>query len=82
MAPINEFLIILARLRLGLLEQLLGDLVGVSCATISRIFTTYINFLYFKLKEISLWPPKDVVANMPKCFRDLYPTKRVIIDVT
>ena len=62
---------------------MLADLVGVSCATISRIFTTWINFLYFKLKEIPLWPPKDVVvASMPKCFRNLYPTTRVIIDAT
>ena len=83
LAPIDEFFIVLVRLRLGLFEQYLADRVGVSCATISRIFTTWINFLYLKLKEIPLWPPKDVVvANMPKCFQDLYPTTRVIIDAT
>ena len=39
--------------------------------------------MYLKLKEIPLWPPRDIVqANMPKCFRDLYPTTRVIIDAT
>ena len=39
--------------------------------------------MYLKLKDIPLWPPRDVVqANMPKCFRDLYPTTRVIIDAT
>ena len=63
----------LVRLRLGLLEQDLADRFGLSCATISRIFTTWINFLYFKLKEIPLWPARDVVqANMPKCFKDMY----------
>jgi len=83
LAPIDEFFLVLVRLRLGLLEQYLADRVGLSCATISRIFTTWINFLYLKLKEIPLWPPRDVViANMPKCFRDLYPTTRVIIDAT
>ena len=46
-------------------------------------FTTWINFLYLKLKEIPLWPPCDVItSNMPKCFKDLYPTTRVIIDAT
>jgi len=55
----------------------------VSCATISRIFTTWINFLYLKLREIPLWPLKEVVvANMPKCFRDLYPTTQVFINAT
>ena len=39
--------------------------------------------MYLKLKDIPLWPLRDVVqANMPKCFRDLYPTTRVIIDAT
>ena len=83
LAPIDEFFLVMVWLRLGLLEQYLADQAGVSCATISRIFTTWINFLYLKLKESPLWPPRDVVrANMPKCFRDLYPTTRVIIDAT
>ena len=83
LAPIEEFFVVLVRLRLGLLEQDLADRFGLSCATISRIFTTWINFMYLKLKEIPLWPPRDIVqANMPKCFRNLYPTTRVIIDAT
>ena len=83
LAPIEKFFLVLVRLRLGLLEQDLADRFGLSCATISRIFTTWINFIYLKLKQIPLWPPRDIVqANMPKCFRDLYPTTRVIIDAT
>ena len=83
LTPIEEFFLVLVRLRLGLLEQDLADRFGLSCATISRIFTTWINFMYLKLKDIPLWPPRDVVqANMPKCFRDLYPTTRVITDAT
>jgi len=36
-----------------------------------------------KFKEITLWPPRDIVlANMSKCFGDLYRTTRVIIDAT
>ena len=46
LAPIDEFFIVLVRLRLGLLEQLLADLVGVSYATIQdylpRGLTSYI----------------------------------------
>jgi len=58
LAPIDEFFIVLVRLRLGLLEQLLAALVGVSCATISRIFTSWINFLYFKLNKFPCGPRK------------------------
>ena len=49
----------------------------------SRIFTTWINFLYLKLKDIPLRPPKEVIeGNMPESFRKMYPNTRVIIDAT
>ena len=42
-----------------------------------------INFLYFKFKDVSLWPSRQQVANfMPKVFKDSYPTTRCIIDAT
>lgn len=42
-----------------------------------------INFLYLKLKELPLWPPKELVkSNMPKQFRSAYPNTRVILDAT
>ena len=55
----------------------------MSCSTVSRIFATWINFLYLKFKEIPLWPPREVIqSTMPKVFRDKYPMTRVIIDAT
>lgn len=83
LAPLEEFFLVLVRLRLGLLEQDIADRFGLSCATVSRIFATWINFLFLKVKEIPIWPPRDVVkSNMPKIFKDLYPTTRVVIDAT
>ena len=39
--------------------------------------------MYLRFKEISLWPSCDLVnLYMPKSFKDLYPTTRVIIDAT
>ena len=36
-----------------------------------------------KLKELPLWPPKELVkTNMPKEFKTSYPTTRVILDAT
>ena len=47
------------------------------------LFTTWINFLYLKLQEIPLWPPREVIsASMPKAFRELYPSTRVVLDAT
>ena len=73
----------LLRLRLGLLEQDLAYRFNISQYTVSKITCTWINFLYLKLKEIPLWPPRELVrANMPKQFKEQYPTTRVIIDAT
>ena len=83
--PIEEFFLVLLRLRLGLFEQDIADRFGVSCSTVSRVFATWINFLYLKFKEIPLWPPREVIqSTMPKVhvFRDKYPMTRVIIDAT
>ena len=45
--PIEEFLLVLIRLRLGLLEQDIAYRFGLSQSTVSRIITTWINFLYY-----------------------------------
>ena len=56
---------------------------GLSQPTVSRIITTWVNFLYLKLKDIQLWMPRELVqANMPQQFKKQYPTTRVIIDAT
>ena len=50
--PLEEFFLVLVRLRLGLMEQDIADRFRLSCSTVSRIFMTWINFLHLKLKEI------------------------------
>lgn len=81
--PLEEFFMTLVRLRLGLFEQDLAYMFGISQSTASRITSTWINFLYLKVKEIPLWPPKELVkANMPREFKTRYPTTRVILDAT
>ena len=77
------FFLMFVRLRLGLFERDLADRFGVSVSTVSRICITWINFLYLKLKEIPMWPKKELVVScMPTCFKQIYPTTRVIIDAT
>ena len=81
--PLEEFFLVLVRFRLGLFERDLGDRFGISLSTVSRICITWINFLYIKLKEIPMWPKQESVHScMPACFKQLYPTTRVIIDAT
>ena len=74
---------VLVRLKLGLFEQDLAYRFGISVSTVSRICITWISLLYVKLKELPLWPCRDMVqANMPQSFKKLYPSTRVIIDCT
>ena len=73
----------MVRLRLGLLEQDIAYRFGISQSTVSRIFTTWINFMYLQFKEIPLWPPQEYIrAHMRKLFKEQYSTTRVIVDAT
>ena len=74
LSPLEEFVITLMRLRLGLFEEDLGDRFCVHPSTISRVFITWVNFMYHKFKEIPLWPTRpQIQLHMPDCFRSKYP---------
>ena len=66
LTPLNEFFFVLCRMRLGLLEQDLAFRFGISQPTVSRICITWINAMYSKFKEVSIWPRRQQVdAKMP-----------------
>lgn len=70
----------LARLRLGLPLQHIANLFNISIATVSKVFTSRINLLYFVLGSINLWLPKHTIQEtMPDSFRQ-FPSTRVIVD--
>ena len=81
--PLDEFFIVLCRLRRGFSEKHLAHLYGVAQSTVSRIFVPWINYMYLKFGQICIWPSKEVVqATMPADFKEKFPTTRVIIDYT
>ncbi len=81
--PFEEFFLVLVRLRLGLFEKDLAYRFGISTPTVSRICITWLNFLYYKLKDLPMWPRREsVLSCMPMSFKQLYPSTRVIIDAT
>ena len=83
LSPLNEFFLTLCRLRCGLLEQDLAFRFQICQSTVSRIVTTWINFLYYKFRDIPIWPSREQVhITMPGQFRRLYPNTRIIIDAT
>ena len=81
--PIEEYFMVLCRLRRGFSIQHLSHLFGVASSTVSRTFTAWINFMYLKFGQINLWPSKQLVQDtMPDVFKERYPNTRVIIDCT
>ena len=51
LTPINEFFLVMCRLRLGLLEEDIAYRFNISQSTVSRVCTTWINLLYHKFIE-------------------------------
>jgi len=78
-----EFVMVMVRLRLGLLQRQIADIFGISQSSVSKIFTTWITMLYHVFKQVLVtWPSKQLVKmHLPKCFSK-YPRTRVIIDCT
>ena len=81
--PIDELFIVLYRLRCNPLEKAIGNRFNLHPSTVSRIVITWINFLYFKLKQLPIWATKQTVNDtLPACFKVHYSQTRVIIDCT
>lgn len=73
----------MCRLRQGFHEQHLAFLFGISQSTISRIFISWINFMYLRFGTINIWPTRDEIdKTMPEDFKAKYPETRVILDCT
>ena len=81
--PIDEYFLVLCRLRQGFREERLAHLFQISTLTVSRILISWINFMYLKLVQIKIWPSRDVIdKTMPEDFKVKYRSTRAIIDCT
>ena len=81
--PIDEYFAVMCRLRQGLPEEHLAHLLKVSLSTVSRVFITWLNFMYLRLGQINIWPSRTAIdKTMPEDFKKKYSSTRVIIDCT
>ncbi len=77
-----EFLMVMMRLRMGLLQEHLVDIFKVSQSTVSRILTTWTNFLYDHAKGLIAWPTRtQILWNLPRAFQDFRDTQ-IVVDCT
>lgn len=81
LSPINQFFLIMVRLRLGLFVKDLAYRFGVSTGTVNRICNTWINYMYLKLGSINIWPSQETIQEtMPESVKLKYPNLEWIID--
>ena len=74
---------VLVGLRCGLLEVDIAHRFSISQSQVSRIWTTWLSFLYHRLRALPIWPSREYIHQaMPVCFKENYPKTRVIIECT
>ncbi|CAN8017959.1 unnamed protein product [Ixodes persulcatus] len=79
----EQLFLTLAKLRLGSFEKDQANRFNISQSTVSRIFSTWVNFLFLRLSELRLWQSRELInRRMPEEFKQCYGTTRVIIDAT
>ena len=79
----QELLLVMMRLRVGLMVHDLAFRFQISTSTVSSIFSTWIRLMRLELAHLIIWPSKQVTrAHLPKCFQKHYPKVRCIIDCT
>ena len=77
----DEFLLVLMKLGLNLKDQDLGYRFNISQSTVNAIFTKWINAMYFRTKNLILFPDKETVLQIiPPVFKKHFPNLRCIID--
>ena len=78
-----EFFLLLCRCKVGLLEEDLACRFKISQGFVSKILTTWIKFVFFRFKELEMFPDRDIIElHKPQCLKDKYKGTPVIIDAT
>ena len=79
----QEMLLVMMRLRVGLLVHDLAFRFKISTASVSSIFATWIRLMRLELCPLIRWPSKQGTRKeLPNCFQKHYPKVRCIIDCT
>ncbi|XP_078589448.1 uncharacterized protein LOC144869803 isoform X1 [Branchiostoma floridae x Branchiostoma japonicum] len=79
---LDEFFLVMVRLRVGLFTKDLALRFEISESTVSRVFTTWINFLSREIPLLFPTPSQSRIRHyMPPQFNK-FPTTRIILDCT
>lgn len=79
----NQFFLTLVKLRQHKTNFEISRMFGVTEASVTNIFVTWVNFMALQWGEVEWWPSRDLVDfYMPTDFKVKFPTTRVIVDGT
>lgn len=82
MELLDEFFMVCVRLRTGMSGKEIARNFGISEGQVSKVFTTWINFLQRGLKKLTRFPSlREIRENLPHAFRN-FPDTRVVLDGT
>lgn len=80
---VDQFFLVLMKLRQHKTNFELGLLFSISEADVYNIFFTWVRFMSLQWSEIDIWPSRDLVKfYCPSDFRYKFPSTRVIVDGT
>lgn len=79
----DQLLLVLIKLRQNFDFKHIAHLFEISSQDCSAIFSHWINYMYFRLGSLNIWPSRETLEdNMPANFKADYPDTFVIIDCT
>ena len=77
----QQFLMVLIKLRLNLVDQDIAYRFGVHQSTVSRNFRKWIDIMYTRLRRLIIWPEREqLLETMPMDFRKNFKRCVIIID--
>ncbi|XP_060067919.1 uncharacterized protein LOC132548115 [Ylistrum balloti] len=79
----NQLLLVIMKLRHDFDYVDLGYRFGASKQTVSILLTHWINYMFLRCGEVSIWPPRDTIfQHMPQNYQQDFPTTFAIFDCT
>ena len=79
----NQLFLTLCKLRNNVDLQDLAFRFGITQQVTGVIFNSWINYMFVRFGEVSIWPHRDVLyENMPEDYKVEFPTTFVIVDCT
>lgn len=81
--PEEQLFMALVKLKRGFSNVHLAWLFNCAESTVSKIITSWINYIYLRVSTLPIWPSREEInESMPEAFKESFPKTRAILDCT